>query len=107
MLNGSILLTTKDNPYSPFDDFDNWYNYDIEHGYNTCDLLGRIAKTSDEWSDADIKEETLRAIAFIIATMPDLYMAIDEDGDEMEVTTTNSPVMLDQPMNTVAVATNY
>lgn len=42
------MLTTKDNPFNPFDDFNSWYLYDIEKGYNTCSLLGRLTQTNDE-----------------------------------------------------------
>lgn len=103
MQNNSVMLTTRDNPHNPFTDFDRWYQYDIEHRYDTCGLLARIAKTSDEWSPADIEEETLRAIAFIVATMPDMYMAIDEEGNEMTAEPTAEPMMLDQPMDGVSV----
>lgn len=36
------MLTTIDNPFDPFEDFTKWYLYDIERGYNTCALIGRV-----------------------------------------------------------------
>lgn len=48
-----VALTTKDNPYDPFDEFDLWYAFDLTHGYRTLDLLARVVRTSDELSDAD------------------------------------------------------
>ena len=45
------MITTEDNPYDYFNDFENWYNFDIQKGYNTCSLLARIARTSDQLSD--------------------------------------------------------
>lgn len=48
-----IMLTTIDNPYDPFENFDEWYVYDVSRGYNTCAYLARIAKCSDELSEAD------------------------------------------------------
>lgn len=47
------MLTTIDNPYDPYTHFDEWYTYDIAKGYDTCGYLARIAKTSDELSEAD------------------------------------------------------
>jgi len=47
------MLTTIDNPYSPFTQWDDWYAWDADAGYHTPGLLARIVKTSDELSDAD------------------------------------------------------
>lgn len=47
------MLTTTDNPYDPFTQWDEWYGFDTAQGYNTCALLDRVANTSDELSDED------------------------------------------------------
>lgn len=47
------MLTTVDNPYSPFDQFDEWYAFDTLNGYHTLALLGRVVVTSDDLSEAD------------------------------------------------------
>ncbi len=47
------MLTTVDNPFSPFTEFDQWYAFDRDRGYNTPSFLARIVRTSDELSDAD------------------------------------------------------
>ena len=49
----SAMLTTTDNPYSPFTAFDTWKAFDDDKGYHTCEYLARIAITSDVISDAD------------------------------------------------------
>lgn len=46
------MLTTRDNPYSPFTQPDAWYNFDRQMGYCTPEYLARIAKTSIALSDA-------------------------------------------------------
>lgn len=46
------MLTTSDNPYSPFTQPDAWYGYDRAMGYHTPEYLARIAKTSTALSDA-------------------------------------------------------
>ena len=50
------MLTTVDNPFDPFTQFDEWLAYDIKMGYNTSAFLARIAKVSNELSlpDQDI-----------------------------------------------------
>lgn len=59
-------ITTFDNPYDPIDQFESWFLYDVEKGYNTCAYLGRIARTSDQLSDAENDAEVERAIDEII-----------------------------------------
>ena len=61
-----VMLSTFDNPYDPFDDFVSWWMFDIEKGYNTCSLLARIARYSEEVSTIEDKRETERAIEAII-----------------------------------------
>lgn len=49
-----------------FTQFDNWFHFDTEKGYNTCDYLGRIAKTSDEFTDEEYSKAIEVAIDEII-----------------------------------------
>ena len=47
------MLTTVDNPFDPFTQFDEWLAWDTNAGYNTSALLGRIAVVSDSLSEPD------------------------------------------------------
>lgn len=60
------MLTTNDNPYDPFDQFDDWFRFDEQAGYHTCSYLGRIARVSDEMSEEEVLAEQERAIDEIL-----------------------------------------
>lgn len=47
------MLTTIDNPFSPFDQFIAWNSWDVVAGYRTIEFLGRIVMDSDEMSETD------------------------------------------------------
>lgn len=59
-------LTTVDNPFNPFTQFDQWYRFDSDKGYNSSQYLDRIARTSDQLSEAENDAEIERAIDEII-----------------------------------------
>jgi len=63
-------ITTIDNPYDPFNEFDAWYRFDEGKGYHSCSYLARIARTSDQLSPAENDEEVERAIDDIIKYDP-------------------------------------
>jgi hypothetical protein len=50
---GEFMLSTVDNPFSPFTQFKQWFAYDVGMGYHSAAFLARIAATSDELSSAD------------------------------------------------------
>ena len=66
IMNAECMLTTIDNPFDPFTQFESWFQFDIEKGYNSCSRLARIAKLSDDLSDKETDEEIERAIDEII-----------------------------------------
>ena len=62
----NCMLTTFDNPFDPFEQFTDWFMFDVEKGYNTCSYLARIAKLTDDMSDQEVNDEIERAIDEII-----------------------------------------
>ena len=74
------MLTTNDNPFDPFEQFDSWLMFDIEKKHNCCGLLARIAKSSDEMTEKEEKEEIERAIDEIIKyDFLDLYKKVKKN----------------------------
>ena len=61
----SVMLTTEDNPFDPFDQFEEWFQFDIARGYNTCAYIARVAITSSDIS------------------LPDQHVAIEAAIDEI------------------------
>lgn len=81
----AVMLTTFDNPYDPFDDFISWWMFDIEMGYNTCGLIARIARYSEDFSVAEEKAETERAIDQIVNyDFLNIYKKLTRDISEEE-----------------------
>ena len=73
------ILTTVDNPYDPFTNFEEWYKYDMIHGYDTCGYLARVANTSENLSDEINEDEIDYAMDQIINTEPLLYKKVFKD----------------------------
>jgi ribonucleotide reductase beta subunit family protein with ferritin-like domain len=49
------MITTTDNPFNPFTQYDRWAAYDEkECGYYSASYLARIAATSPELSEAEM-----------------------------------------------------
>ena len=61
----TTMLSTRDNPFNPFTEFDQWYDYDVTAGYNSCAMLARFALTSDELTEEENEEIIDEAISEI------------------------------------------
>lgn len=55
-------ITTTDNPYNPFTQFDEWYAFDVAMGYHTCAYLARLVNTSNALTQEDEDELVLEAM---------------------------------------------
>lgn len=79
------MLSTSDNPYNPFIEFDRWNVWDQSEGYHTLAYQARIANTSDELPQSLYMEEVDAAIDEIIT--------FNLSGVHIKVTpTTKTPV---------------
>lgn len=60
------MLTTIDNPFSPFTQYEEWRRYDEDEGYFTNEYLARIAIVSSELPEELYDNEFERAMNEIV-----------------------------------------
>lgn len=78
-----IMLTTVDNPFSPFDEFNAWYTYDVQSGHHTSSFLARILVDSDQLSEPDQDRALELAIDEIIKeNVSGVYKKVEKEVDE-------------------------
>ena len=71
------MLTTVDNPFNPFTEFEQWFKYDsLVLGYNTCSLLAITANVNDIASDNVREKEIDEAMNEICSKNPILYKKV-------------------------------
>ncbi len=79
------MLTTIDNPFSPFLDYDNWLSFDESKGYNTNQILARNCLVLNDLTEQQQEEEIESAIDFIVGSgLYPLHVKIEEK-DEIKI----------------------
>ena len=69
-----VHITTIDNPFDPFEDFNSWFMFDVEKGYYSCSKIGRLVKTTENMTEIEEIEAIERAIDRLIEIDPlDIY----------------------------------
>lgn len=71
-----MALTTLDNPYDPFTQFDEWFNFDTMKGYNSCSLLDRIIENSVVEFSFNEDKKIEAAIDEIVEQNPMIYKKV-------------------------------
>lgn len=79
------MLSTFDNPFSPFTQFAEWYAFDVRHGYHSAAFLARIVATSDELSEHDQAMAIEQAIDEIVSeNVLGLWRKVKEDDFDVD-----------------------
>ena len=60
------MLTTVDNPFDPFEQFNSWFMFDCEKGYNSYGKLMRLAEISEDMSSVEYDNAIEKAIDRLI-----------------------------------------
>ena len=86
-MDDDVMLTTYDNPYSPFDEFDRWLQYDRYEGqWGTMELLARNVARIDNAEDFDEDEVRKIVINDIVKRNPfGIHIKITkEEGEKLK-----------------------
>ena len=76
------MLTTIDNPFDPFTQYDAWLAYDEQAGYYTNEYLARIANTDPTMTDKETGDAIDSAMNEIIAKDPiGLYIRVEKKDE--------------------------
>lgn len=70
------MLTTFDNPFNPFTEFDRWWKEDLLLGHNCCGLLANESNVSDVASDEVNDKAIIEAMKRIVKREPMIYKIV-------------------------------
>lgn len=77
-MNRQVTVTTVDNPYNPFNDFEHWFLFDTEKGYYTSSKLARLTHLKDNMTQIEESIEVERAVDRLIELDPlDIYIKVE------------------------------
>lgn len=78
-----VWLTTLDNPYNPFTQFDEWDNCDQSHGYDTCALIDRVHGSSIQSMPPEINNILLEKSIDSIVQHFDHYIKVKQSDTRL------------------------
>jgi hypothetical protein len=71
-----FMLSTYDNSFNPFTEFEAWLKEDARLGHNCCGLLARTSNVNDIASDQENNKKILEAMDFIVRQEPTIYRKV-------------------------------
>lgn len=78
------MLTTFDNPFNPFTEFDRWWKEDLLLGHNCCGLLANESNVSDIASDEVNDNAIIEAMERIVKREPMIYKIVYQSDFKKE-----------------------
>lgn len=76
-----MMLSTPDNPYNPFENFDDWYACDEDRGHHTSSYIARLVFTSEAFSEDANQVAINDAVQRIYTANPKgMYIIYYKDG---------------------------
>ena len=96
-----VMLTTINNPFNPFTEFENWLSFDFLSGTNCCGALASIAKCSNALSDEVNNEEIERAMDSLVFSVPTFFVKLHKSTADQTIKEFQSKLISEQKTNAV------
>ena len=78
------MLTTFDNPFNPFTEFDRWWKEDLLLGHDCCGLLANESNVSDVANDEVNDKAIIEAMERIVKREPMIYKIVYQSDFKKE-----------------------
>jgi len=78
------LVTTIDNPFDPFVQWNEWLAYDQHKQYYTCEFIAKLAQVSPDDDETEKENKLQTAIEFLLDYSPIhllVYPKINDGGE--------------------------
>lgn len=76
MYEEEFMLTTYDNLFNPFDDFERWWKEDLRLGHDCCGYLAEVSAANKIASESVNRQRTLEAMNKIVSSEPLIYRKV-------------------------------
>ena len=78
-----VMLTTIDNPFDPFTQWDSWLRFDRDNGYYTNEYLARVSGTSELLSSNQNSLALREAMEDIVQNNPTkMWILVFKDSND-------------------------
>lgn len=78
-----FLITTTDNPWNPFTNFDEWNSFDTEYGYCTWQRIDRLMPVDYlRMSESEINQLINKVMDRLVELLPNTYMKVFNSDEE-------------------------
>ena len=78
--NDEVMLTTFNNPFNPFKQFNDWLNFDYRNGTDCCGTVARLSMCTNALSDELNDTEIERAMDSIVELMPTVFVKLHKSN---------------------------
>lgn len=77
-----VMLTTSDNPWNPYNNFDEWFTFDESKKYCTSGLMARYSSDLYGESEQEQEEDRVQAMQKVLELFPFGPIGIEDEPNK-------------------------